>query len=61
MTTLPQSQQGCALPHGRTRAMRTQHRTRPPVVIRAGDLDAYTAPDFTTQLRPQTWTEPGPW
>jgi anti-anti-sigma factor len=39
--------------------MRTQHRTRPPVVIRAGDLDAYTAPDFTTQLRPQAWTGAG--
>jgi anti-sigma B factor antagonist len=36
--------------------MKVQHSARPPVVIRAGDLDVYTAPDFARQLRPQSWT-----
>jgi anti-anti-sigma factor len=39
----------------RTSAMRTQHSARPPVVIRAGDLDAYTVPDFADSLLPDSW------
>jgi anti-anti-sigma factor len=35
--------------------MKTQHSARPPVVIRAGDLDAWTAPGFTARLHPGTW------
>src|SRR5947207_8379366 len=39
--------------------MRTQHSARPPVLIRAGDLDAYTAPEFARQLLQQSWAGAG--
>jgi anti-anti-sigma factor len=39
--------------------MRTQHSARPPVVIRAGDLDAYTAPGFLARLSQTAWADAG--
>ncbi len=38
--------------------MRTPHSAR-PVVIRAGDLDAYTAPGFLATLSQTAWADAG--